>query len=245
MLNLIDVVKHYSGRKIINQLNLSITRGEFCVLLGNNGEGKSTLLQIISGKEVCDSGSITFASENKPVISTVMQNIHNGTIGELTVLENFALALMRHRNASFRNYGHFQQTVSQLLQDFNFEIPAVLHQRVEKLSGGQRQLIATLMAIHANPDLLLLDEHTSALDPLMQLQVMSYTVKEIQKRKLTAVMITHCLADAIRYGDRLLILKNGKIAVDISGEQKRQLTINQLKRLFSNAEELQEVENVT
>lgn len=248
MLKINQLSKSFPGlyQPILNQLSLQIKPGEFCVLIGSNGSGKSTLLKILSGEYTADQGEIYLddvlltlcsVAKRSKYLSRVDQDVQKGTVGELTVLENLILSHLRGHKAKLLSYRQRRAQFSQLLADLPLPMAVDLDQPMATLSGGQRQMVATLMAMQNPPALLLLDEHTSALDPRSSKSLMSYTAEQIQRHRITTLMVTHHLNDAIRYGDRLIMLHAGSIALDVSGEEKKQLTIQQLLQLFHQLED--------
>ncbi len=230
----------------LKTLSLDLTPGTFCVLIGSNGSGKSTLLRAISGECPVESGSIQLngkdlthcsLSERAQFIASVVQETRQGTIEEMSLLENWVLSRLRTRSGRFRFYTHHEADIRETMHRFKVDLEAYLHAPLRVLSGGQRQLIATCMALSSNPQVLLLDEHTSALDPKIQTRLMALTAEEIQRQKLTTIMVTHRLDDAIRYGDRLIMLHQGSIVLDVMGEEKHALSIDQLVHQFHQYED--------
>jgi putative ABC transport system ATP-binding protein len=237
MLNLINVTKRFSeGKPALQEINLSLAPGEFCIIIGSNGSGKSTLMRCISGQYIIDSGKIEI--DKKSLISSVSQDINKGTIPEMTLLENVVLSKLPGKKASFNFYKSHENQVISLVKELNLGLESYINRPLSQLSGGQRQMIATLMAITSKPSILLLDEHTSALDPKMQNILMDYTAKNIAQHKITSLMITHKLDDAIKYGNRLIMLHMGKIVLDINKEDKAKLDVNSLLNLFHQYENL-------
>lgn len=220
----------------LEMLNFSLKTGEFCILLGSNGSGKSTLLKTILGEHDDYNGEILVNNEahknSKNHIAYVDQNIYGGTISEMTLLENIALSLIVNKKASFRYYEKFRKEIISIIAELNIGLERYIDQKLSSLSGGQRQIIATLIAINSAPPLLLLDEHTSALDPKMQNLLMEYTNQKIRETNLTSIMITHKLEDALNYGDRLIVMHNGKIVFNIYGKEKSSLKKQDLENLF-------------
>lgn len=233
MIKLKQITKRFSDgyKPVIDGLDLSVEKGEFIVLIGANGCGKSTLLKLIS-KEYCpDSGEVCLNGE----AAQVVQDVNLGTVPELTLLENMALCEIK--KPKFRFYHRYKPLVKKILQGLNFGLEQAIDKPLAHLSGGQKQMIATAMAIQSKADILLLDEHTSALDPRMQAELMAYTAREIEKNQRTALMITHQMEDAIHYGTRLLMLHQGRIVFDVSGKEKQRLTASDLLALFHQYED--------
>jgi putative tryptophan/tyrosine transport system ATP-binding protein len=247
MLQLKDIVKIFPtiDEPVLNGINLELQQGDFCVLIGSNGSGKSTLMKTIAGEYLPTTGTIFLNNQNistlkvtqrSSYISSVSQDITLGTTGEMTLLENLMLSLMRGKKARLSSYRQGIALLKEKIAALGLGLENYFETPLANLSGGQRQMIATVMATFSEPALLLLDEHCSALDPRMQTKIMEYTSMSIQKQKLTALMITHNLKDAIQYGNRLIMLHQGKIALDLNGEQKAKLTIGTLLNLFQQKE---------
>lgn len=241
------IVKSYGNHEapILNSLSLSLAPGDFCMIIGSNGSGKSTLLKAISGENFIDSGTILVNGENvtslsfskrAKYISSVSQNMALGTIGEMTLMENLLLSQLRGEKARFT----LVEQKNALLRDKVLLLNPLLEPYLEKplscLSGGQRQMVATIMATLNNPLLLLLDEHCSALDPKTQKTVMSFTASVIEKSSTTAMMVTHDLTDAQKYGNRLIMLSSGNIVLDVRSDEKKRLSVSDLLSLFQSCE---------
>ncbi|MGQ5708594.1 ABC transporter ATP-binding protein [Lactobacillus sp. PSON] len=232
-------------KKILKNINLNLEDGDFVTLLGTNGAGKSTLLNIIngslfptSGKVLLDGQDITHLSEVKRAkyISQVFQDPKMGTAPRMTVAENLLLATKRGQKRRLRLRG-----LEKHLNEFKKEtaqLPNGLSDRlntfVGSLSGGQRQTLSFLMATIKKPKLLLLDEHTAALDPNTSHQLLELTNKTVTQQHLTCVMITHQLKDALKYGNRIIILNNGKIVLDVKNSEKEKLTEDDILQYFSD-----------
>ncbi|PPE03388.1 ATP-binding cassette domain-containing protein [Holospora curviuscula] len=233
MINITKVIKSFQGlfRPVINDVSLSLERGDFCVLIGANGCGKSTLLKLISGEHKADSGEIKLSGD----VAQVVQDVNLGTVPEMTLLENIALSEVKTPKLLF--YRRYKDQVIQKLKELGIGLEEYIDQPLKMLSGGQRQMIATLMAINSGRQILLLDEHTSALDPKMQTVLMEYTHKQVVNRGLTTIMITHKMDDAIKYGNRLIMLHQGKIVLDIQRTQKKALAVQDLLAMFHQYEE--------
>ena len=218
------------SKYILENFNLKINEGEFVTIIGGNGAGKSTLFNIINGnykptdgRVVLDGKDITKMSRCKraSILSCVYQDPNAGVCPELTVAENLAVANFKTR-----------ATFSEQLGKFGLGLEGKLKQKVSNLSGGQRQVVTLLMATMRKPKLLLLDEHTSALDPKIAKTVMRITELLVREQKITTVMITHNMSDAIAYGERLVMLQGGKIVMDVTGDAKRNLTAIDLLKKF-------------
>lgn len=237
MLKLENISKTFSNRfkPVLNNLSLMLEKGEFCIILGSNGSGKSTLLRSISGEYLIDSGSINSAKLN---IASVTQDVNKGTVPELTLLENICLSSNPNKHSVFQFYSNKRKKAYELLKELNIGLEKFIDLPLSSLSGGQRQIIATLMATHTKPNVLLLDEHTSALDPKNQKLLMEYTAQNITKHNTTTLMVTHRLEDAINYGNRIIMLHEGQIVFDAKDQKKQKLSIKELLELFHDFEDL-------
>lgn len=240
MLQLKKINKTFKGmaEPVLKEINLTLHVGEFCVVIGANGSGKSTLMKVISGECEADSGKLEISHTNTkaPRIAQVTQDINKGTVPELTLLENVALSLMRKDKPAFGFYKRFYPQAQAKLRLLELDLEPYMHLPLHTLSGGQRQMVATLMAIDSGAPLLLLDEHTSALDPKMQARLMAFTARAVADSNLTTLMITHSLADALQYGNRLIVLQAGQIVMDVAGVAKAKITLPQLVDLFHQPE---------
>lgn len=233
LISLESVTKTFQGcfYPILNKINLFVEKGDFCIIIGMNGSGKSTLLKTINNEYKIDSGKINVLGK----ISQVTQDVNIGTIPSLSILENFSLSLMSSQKAKPLFYKRYSNYIKNKLKelDLNYD----LNMKVQNLSGGQRQVLATIMALNSDSNIILLDEHTSALDPKMQKFLMEYTAKEIKRLNLTALMITHKMSDAIKYGNRIIVLNKGEIVMDIRQDEKSKLTENDLLEIFHKYED--------
>jgi len=242
MLQLMHVTKTFPGHfgPVLNEVNLTFNEAEFCVIIGSNGSGKSTLLRTIAGEYAIDHGRIRIDNqphqEVRSLIASVIQDVNQGTVPDMTLLENVVLGCLKRQKAGLRWYQSRQQEALQQIQSLGMNLERYLHTPIKNLSGGQRQMIATLMAIQSKPKVLLLDEHTSALDPKTQRVLMAYTAQAIEQHRMLALMITHKLDDAIEYGNRLIMLHDGKVVLDVAREQKQALSRNALLDLFHQYE---------
>lgn len=247
MLKIQNILKHFPGNDVpvLNNLNLDISTGEFVIVLGSNGSGKSTLLKCISGEYEISSGNIILDNlditgqkiyQRAKNISFVSQDTAQGTATDMTVLENMCLSMNRGAKSHFKFYNNKKHQIKTLISASGINLDNVIDKKMSLLSGGQRQAISTLMAIYPVPQLLLLDEHTSALDPRSSQQLMEYTNKIIGQNNITTIMVTHNIEDAMKYGNRLLIMHHGNIIHDIKTKQKKQLTkVDILDMLNNNA----------
>ena len=230
-------------KKALDCVNLVVEDGDFVSVIGGNGSGKSTLMNIISGVYKPDSGcikidgeDITMLSESKRAsyLGRVIQDPLMGTCANMSIIENMELASRRGEKQTFK-WG-FKKTNEILFKEelkrLNLNLENRLEQKVGLLSGGQRQAVTLLMATLKKPKLLLLDEHTAALDPKTAKKVLELTEKIVNENKITTFMITHNMKDALRYGNRLVMLNGGKIVLDVKGEEKAKLTIDDLLEKF-------------
>ena len=217
-------LKNVECKFIFNDgLNLKINKGEFVVIIGDNGAGKSSLINLISGNLFCLSGQILIDGmdfsnkknfERSKYISHVFQDFRAGTNGLMSVRENLSLALNKN------NINLFRRAIKKENDDlFRKMIDLDLNKKVDELSGGQRQKLSLIMAIINKPKILLLDEHTAALDPVAAKEIMEFTNKIIKENNLTAMMVTHNLKMSVEYGDRLIFMRDGKIKFDIKGNR--------------------------
>ena len=251
MLKLENVWKTFNPGTInekvaLQRLNLEMKEGDFVTVIGGNGAGKSTMLNAIAGVFGVDSGTITIDGAdvtNLPeykrakYIGRVFQDPMMGTAATMQIEENLALAARRGKSRTLRagiTKAEREEYIEQLkILDLGLENRMTA--KVGLLSGGQRQALTLLMATLQRPKLLLLDEHTAALDPKTAAKVLSATQRIVEKDNLTTMMITHNMRDAIAYGNRLIMMYEGHVIIDVSGEEKKHLTVEQLLNLFSQA----------
>lgn len=234
----------------LNHVDLKVEEGDFITVIGGNGSGKSTLMNMISGVFFPDGGSIildgldiTHLSEEKRAVSLgrVFQDPLMGTCGNMSILENLEIASRRGEKPNLK-WGFSKEKLpkyKELLHSLDLGLENRLNQKVGLLSGGQRQAVTLIMATLKQPKLLLLDEHTAALDPKTARKVLELTDKIVNENKITTIMITHNMRDAIKYGNRLLMLNNGKIVLDIKGDEKKNLTIEQLLKYFESNDDIE------
>lgn len=243
--------QHEENQKIaLDHLTFHMEEGEFVTVIGGNGSGKSTLMNLIAGVYEADEGSIEIDGfdvshmkehQRAKYLGRVFQDPNMGTAANMSIEENLSLAYRRDVKPTLRwgfnenNTKGFQEKLAAL----NLGLETRIHQKVGLLSGGQRQALTLIMATLKKPKLLLLDEHTAALDPKTAKIVLELTTKVVTENHLTTLMITHNMKDAIKYGNRLIMLNNGKIIFDIKGEDKKQLTIEQLLKKFDSIKELE------
>ncbi|WP_027406480.1 ABC transporter ATP-binding protein [Anaerovibrio sp. RM50] len=227
-------------------VSLHLKPGDFVTVIGGNGAGKSTLMNAIAGtfkvdtgKIVIDGKDITKLPEHKRAkyIGRVFQDPMMGTAANMQIEENLAIASRRGQFPTLRwSAPEAQRTYfREQLKPLNLGLEDRLESKVGLLSGGQRQALTLLMATMVEPKLLLLDEHTAALDPKTAAQVLELTNNIVNSRKLTTLMITHNMRDALACGNRLIMLHEGKILIDVSGEEKKSLTIKDLLAMFEKA----------
>lgn len=236
-------------KRALNNLSLTLNDGDFVTIIGGNGAGKSTLLNAIAGTWFVDSGQIilddvdvTNLAEHQRAkfLGRVFQDPMMGTAANMQIEENLALANRRgaKRGLSWQIKPEEKQHFIEMLKLLNLGLENRLTSKVGLLSGGQRQALTLLMATLQKPKLLLLDEHTAALDPKTAKIVLDLTEELIKKNSLTAFMVTHNMRDALKYGNRLIMMNEGKIILDVSGKEKEKLTINDLLELFNENGEL-------
>lgn len=230
----------------LNGIDLTLNDGDFVTVIGGNGAGKSTLLNMITGVYPVDCGSIkidgvdiTKLPEHKRAkyFGRVFQDPMTGTAADMQIEENMALAARRGKPRTL-NFGinkSERNEYRELLARLGLGLEDRLTSKVGLLSGGQRQAITLLMATMQNPKLLLLDEHTAALDPQTAAKVLNITEELVSEGKITTLMITHNMKDAIRLGNRLIMMDKGQIIYDISGEEKKNLKVSDLMDLFAKA----------
>lgn len=230
---------------LYTDLNVEIKEGEFVTIIGSNGSGKSTFFNVISGNIFQDSGKITFQDKDvsrlpehkrSKFIGRVFQDPQKGTAPSLTITQNMAMAYNKGKS-----FGLSKGVNKDLIPLFKKELTKMqlglenkMDVKVGSLSGGQRQALSLLMATMIRPDLLLLDEHTAALDPKTSDLIISLTQRLIEEKQMTTIMITHNLKHAITYGDRLLMFHKGQIILDIGKEEKQTLTVEKLIEKFNS-----------
>lgn len=227
-------------------LNLHLNEGDFVTVIGGNGAGKSTMLNAVAGVFPVEQGHIKIAGvdvtkypEHKRAqyIGRVFQDPLRGTAGDMWIEENLAMALRRgkRRGLKWGITSKEREQFVELLKPLDLGLETRLSAKVGLLSGGQRQALTLLMATIKKPQLLLLDEHTAALDPKTAKTVLDMTNKIVTENHLTTMMITHNMKDAIKYGNRLIMMHNGNIIYDVSGEEKKQLKVSDLLAKFEQA----------
>ena len=248
MLEIKDIYKTFNAgtineKRALNGVNLNLNPGDFVTIIGGNGAGKSTTLNAIAGVWGIDKGNIiidgtdiTKLSEHKRALflGRVFQDPMNGTAATMGIEENLALALRRGQTRTLRAgiKGSEREVYKRLLATLGLGLEDRLTSKVGLLSGGQRQALTLLMATLKKPKLLLLDEHTAALDPKTAAKVLETTEMIVNRDKLTTLMITHNMKDAIVHGNRLIMMMDGNIILDIRGEEKKHLTVEDLLHKF-------------
>ena len=251
MLKLENIFKTFNAGTVnekvaLNGVSLELKEGDFVTVIGGNGAGKSTMLNSVAGVFSVDSGKIlidgvdvTHLPEYKRAqyIGRVFQDPMMGTAATMQIEENLALAARRGKPRTLRTgiSKADREFYKEQLKVLGLGLEDRMTSKVGLLSGGQRQALTLLMATLQQPKLLLLDEHTAALDPKTAAKVLEVTEHIVNKSGLTTLMITHNMRDAIAYGNRLIMMYDGRIVVDVSGEEKKNLTVEQLLGLFSRA----------
>ena len=248
MLEIKDIYKTFNAgtineRKALQGVSLKLEDGDFVTVIGGNGAGKSTMLNAVAGVWPVDSGSIiiddvdvTGMPEHKRAkfLGRVFQDPMNGTAATMQIDENLAMAYRRGKRRTLR-WGikkEEKEKYYEMLKQFDLGLEDRMTSKVGLLSGGQRQALTLLMATLQRPHLLLLDEHTAALDPKTAAKVLELSQKIIAEENLTAMMVTHNMRDAITYGNRLVMMNEGRVVIDIKGEDKKKLTVEDLLQKF-------------
>lgn len=242
--NATKVIENVEERKVIlDDVSLKIYAKDFITILGGNGAGKSTLFNAISGTLSLTSGSVFIkgndVTNHSPekraaAISRVFQDPKVGTAPRMTVAENIAIAALRgqRRSLGLRNITKYKGEFASLAEQIGNGLEKHLETPTGNLSGGQRQALSLLMATIVPPDLLLLDEHTAALDPKTSVALMQLTDDLVISKELTALMITHHMEDALKYGNRLIVMKDGQIVQDLATSEKEQMKLEDFYRIF-------------
>lgn len=251
MLNIINVRKTFNKgtineKKALRGVNLHLDEGDFVTIIGGNGAGKSTTLNMIAGVYPIDSGKIEIDGINisrepeykrAKYIGRVFQDPMLGTAADMEIQENLALALRRgqKRGLGWGIKSEEKEIYHEQLKRLGLGLEDRMSSKVGLLSGGQRQALTLLMATLKKPKLLLLDEHTAALDPKTAAKVLELTNEMVTGEHLTALMVTHNMKDAIAIGNRLIMMNSGKIIYDVAGDEKKNLTVDDLLVKFSEA----------
>ena len=258
MITLTDIHKKFNADTqnevyALQGINLNIRQGEFVTIIGTNGSGKSTLLNLLAGAIAPDTGSVFINDrdvtrqkdyQRARVIARVFQNPFMGTAPDMTIAENLLIASLRglkHHlrvGLSARRLAEFRKQVARL----EMQLEDRLDNIIGSLSGGQRQAVSLLMAVIRKPDVLLLDEHTAALDPKSAAQIVALTKTFVEKENLTTFMVTHSMQQALELGNRTLMMHKGQIIDDISEKEKKQLTVDDLLDKFA---QLRKAEKLT
>ena len=251
MLDVQNIAKTFNAGTVnekcaLNNLSLHLNAGDFCTVIGGNGAGKSTLLNAVAGVWPVDCGSISIDGKDvthlpeykrAKFIGRVFQDPMTGTAASMQIEENLALAMRRGKKRTLRVgiTKAEREVYYEKLKTLGLGLESRMTSKVGLLSGGQRQALTLLMASLQQPKLLLLDEHTAALDPKTAEKVLKITDDIVNANHLTTLMITHNMRDAINHGNRLIMLHEGRIIVDVSGEQKKNLTVEDLLDMFTKA----------
>ena len=248
MLKLSHVTKTFNKgtvteKRALTGVNLELAEGDFVTVIGGNGAGKSTLLNMIAGVYPLDAGTIELDGtdvsrmtepQRAKFLGRVFQDPMRGTAADMQIAENLALAKRRcqKRGLSWGISAKEKEEYPELLATLGLGLETRMSAKVGLLSGGQRQALTLLMATLTNPKLLLLDEHTAALDPKTAKKVLDLTEQIVTERGLTTLMITHNINDAIRLGNRLIMMHEGNVIYDVRGEEKKSLTVPDLLQKF-------------
>ena len=251
MLKIKDVCKVFNvntinENRVFDGFSLQVEKGEYVSIIGSNGAGKSTLLNLITGNLPVDSGSIMIDGEEVVkkeeyyrcrYIGRVFQNPSVGVAPNMNILENMSLADNKGKPYGIKfaidkkRINYYKEELKRL----NLGLEDKLYNKVNLLSGGQRQALTLIMAAMSNPKILLLDEHTAALDPKTSIKIMDITDKIIDEKKITTLMVTHNIKQAIESGDRLIMMHEGKIVIDVKREEKSKLNRDKLIEMFGRA----------
>ena len=258
MLNINHIAKTFNPgtiteKRALTDVDLKLNEGDFVTIIGGNGAGKSTTLNAVAGVFTVDQGTIEIAGvdvtrlpeyKRAKYLGRVFQDPMTGTAATMNIEENMALAMRRGEKRTLRwGISNMERDMyREQLRTLGLGLEDRMSSKVGLLSGGQRQALTLLMAALRTPKLLLLDEHTAALDPKTAAKVLELTEKIVDEQKLTAMMVTHNMKDAIAMGNRLIMMNAGRIVVDVRGEEKKKLTREDLMQLFEKAAG-QEIEN--
>jgi ABC-type uncharacterized transport system, ATPase component len=232
-------------KKALSSVNFQLQKGDFVTIIGSNGAGKSTLFQVISGAVLAKTGKIILNGKDltslpeykrSRFIGRLFQDPLKGTAPSMTIEENLSLASQRGKHFSLKLFSHkHKQEMIDALKSLDLGLENRLEAKVGTLSGGQRQALTLLMATYVTPELLLLDEHTAALDPKTAQKVLSLSSKLIEKHQITTLMITHNMEDALKYGNKTFIMKDGHIIAYLEGETRQKMTVDELIHLYSTS----------
>ena len=249
MLKIKNVYKTFNAgtineKKALKNLNLTLQTGEFCTVIGGNGAGKSTMLNAVSGVWPVDSGAILIDGQDisglceykrAPFLGRVFQDPMNGTAADMQIIENLALAARRGERRRVFRWGVPKADTEKyrdMLRTLDLGLEDRLTTKVGLLSGGQRQALTLLMATMVPPKLLLLDEHTAALDPATAEKVLELTKSIVAEKKITCLMVTHNMHQALELGNRTLMMDSGRIVFDVKGEERSRMTVDDLLEKF-------------
>lgn len=229
----------------LSHVGLTLEKGDFVTIIGSNGAGKSTLFQAISGAVDVNSGSILLNGDDltkypeyqrSRYIGRLFQDPLKGTAPSMTIEENLSLSSQRGKHFSLLLFSHQKRDeFKQALKELDLGLENRLDTKVGTLSGGQRQALTLLMATYVTPQLLLLDEHTAALDPKTAQKVLEMTSKIVHNHNITTLMITHNMEDALKYGNKTMIMKDGQIIALINEQQKKKMSVDDLIHLYSSS----------
>ncbi len=252
MITLENIIKYFHKGSVnevfaLDSISLNIRKGDFVTVIGSNGAGKSTLLNCIAGVFLPDSGKITIAGRDvtawpefrrASLVSRVFQDPLLGTCPSATIEQNMALARLRGKKRGLAKGVKMadRQLFKEYLSRLGLGLESRLLDQVGLLSGGQRQALTMLMATMIKPEVLLLDEHIAALDPKTASQILNLTQEIVESQQLTTLMITHNMNHAIGFGNRLLMLHQGRVLLDLQGAEKKSLTVNDLLEQFYKAQ---------
>ena len=251
MLEIKNIYKTFNAgtineKRALQGLNLTLQDGEFCTVIGGNGAGKSTMMNAVAGVWPVDSGAILLDGvdisglcehQRASMLGRVFQDPMTGTAADMQIVENLALAARRGSRRSFLKWGvpkSEYETYRELLKTLDLGLEDRMTTKVGLLSGGQRQALTLLMATLKKPQLLLLDEHTAALDPKTAAKVLDATQRIVEKDHLTTMMITHNLNAALQTGNRTIMMDAGRLILDISGTERDNMSLNDLLALYSS-----------
>ena len=229
----------------LSHVNLELEKGDFVTIIGSNGAGKSTLFQTISGAVEATEGQVILNGQDlshmpeykrSRFIGRLFQDPLKGTAPSMTIEENLSLASQRGQHFRLTLFSHkHKQEMKQALAELNLGLEERLDMKVGTLSGGQRQALTLLMATYVKPELLLLDEHTAALDPKTAQKVLEISSRLVGEHQITTLMITHNMEDALKYGNKTMIMKDGQVIAVIEGDKREKMSVEELIHLYSSS----------